>query len=103
LQELINSIHERILITSVGQFLDIKSEKTKGKVVFEKLNREFLMNIHRLKTGYGFVHFFKIAMLMVCIYLSIPCPRLEVEWIGRISWLPRAHLGPIFMTSLPER
>jgi len=34
---------------------------------------------------------------------SIPCPRLGVEWIGRISWLPRAHLGPIFMTSLPER
>jgi len=24
---------------------------------------------------------------------AIPCPRLGVEWIGRISWLPRALLG----------
>jgi len=31
---------------------------------------------------------------------TIPCPRLGVEWIVRISWLPRAHLGPIFMTGL---
>jgi len=30
----------------------------------------------------------------------ILCPRLGAEWIGRISWLPRAPLGPIFMTGL---
>jgi len=35
--------------------------------------------------------------------MIILCPRLGVEWIGRISWLPRAPLGPIFMTGLPER
>jgi len=31
---------------------------------------------------------------------SILCPRLGAEWIGRISWLPRAPVGPIFMTGL---
>jgi len=36
-------------------------------------------------------------------YRDILCPRLGAEWIGRISWLPRAPLGPIFMTGLPER
>jgi len=34
---------------------------------------------------------------------DILCPRLGAEWIGRISWLPRAPLEPIFMTGLPER
>jgi len=34
---------------------------------------------------------------------TILCPRLGAEWNWRISWLPRAHLGPIFMTGLPER
>jgi len=34
---------------------------------------------------------------------TILCPRLGAELIGRISWLPRAPLGPIFMTDLPER
>jgi len=32
--------------------------------------------------------------------LTILSPRLGAEWIGRISWLPRAPLGPIFMTGL---
>jgi len=32
--------------------------------------------------------------------MDILCPRLGAEWIGRISWLPRAPLGPIFMTGL---
>jgi len=31
-------------------------------------------------------------------HFTILCPRLGGEWIGRISWLPRAPLGPIFMT-----
>jgi len=31
---------------------------------------------------------------------GILCPRLGAERIGRISWLPRAPLGPIFMTGL---
>jgi len=31
---------------------------------------------------------------------SILCPRLGAEWIGWMSWLPRAPLGPIFMTGL---
>jgi len=44
----------------------------------------------------------KLVGVLVHCY-TIPCPRLGVEWIERISWLPRAHLGPIFMTSLPER
>jgi len=34
------------------------------------------------------------------VHPCILCPRLEAEWIGRISWLPRAPLGPIFMTGL---
>jgi len=33
----------------------------------------------------------------------ILCQKLGAEGIGRISWLPRAPLGPIFMTGLPER
>jgi len=36
-------------------------------------------------------------------FSGILCPRLGAVWIGRISWLPRAPLGPIFMTGLPER
>jgi len=36
----------------------------------------------------------------VCTRICILCPRLGAEWIGRISWLPRAPLRPIFMTGL---
>jgi len=32
--------------------------------------------------------------------ICILCPRLGAEWIGRILWLPRAPLGPIFITGL---
>jgi len=32
------------------------------------------------------------------MWSSILAPRLGAEWIGRIPWLPRAPLGPIFMT-----
>jgi len=39
-------------------------------------------------------------MLREFILCAILCPRLGAEWIGRISWLPRAPLGPIFMTGL---
>jgi len=35
--------------------------------------------------------------LNIIYRVSILCPRLGAEWIGRISWLPMAPLGPIFM------
>jgi len=36
------------------------------------------------------------------IGILCPSPRLGAEWIGRISWLPRAPLGPIFMIFGPK-
>jgi len=44
------------------------------------------------------MHFLPIFMTS---FVDILCPRLGAERIGRISWLSRAPLGPIFMTGLP--
>jgi len=47
--------------------------------------------------------FQKICRAIIVSYIPILCPRLGAEGIGRILWQPRAPLGPIFMTGLPER
>jgi len=46
------------------------------------------------------VHPYRNAPYCIEPSRNILCPRLGAEWIGRISWLPRAPLGPIFMTGL---
>jgi len=45
-----------------------------------------------------FVLYFSVSNRLMIIKWFILCPRLGAEWIGRISWLSRAPLGPIFMT-----
>jgi len=50
--------------------------------------------------SYNKVLFYGLVFQQPPLHTNILCPRLGAEWIGRIPWLPRAPLGPIFMTGL---
>jgi len=63
-------------------------------MLFEFSQRPMRSLPNKIKTGK------KLARVFFFLGKLILCPRLGAEWIGRISWLPRAPLGPIFMTSL---